>query len=59
MNVVESSNSYEINKSTVSKSVTFNNELPVSKTDTYMSVTEQSSRKTNDGEPIKVKKSQY
>lgn len=55
MNVFESSNSYEMKKSTLTKSMAFNNEPPVSKTDSYMSVTEQSSRRINDDEPIKVR----
>lgn len=54
MNVFESSKSFEVKKSIFSKSLAINNGAPVSKTDSYLTVSEEASQRINGSEPVKV-----
>lgn len=59
MNVFESSKSYAVKKSTIKKSTAFNDEPPVSETDSFTAISERSSEKFNDHDPVKVSYQNY
>lgn len=54
MNVFESNKSFEMKKSIFSKYSKQNDEVPITKTDSYLSASEKIFEKINDNEPNKV-----